>query len=108
MCDVTAFKANLEALEDYLEFVNTDVEHLMGYEVEMYAAYMCVAPGSRIHNIKDWYREAEINYISSTTLELYIMSKYDVYTEEDVDYWHEIEVGRSYVLECAGYWFHNN
>lgn len=108
MCDITQFKENVERLEDYLEHVNTDVDKLMAFEPELYAAYLTHNPRLGLEHIKSWYREAEEMYVSSLGVDVYLGMKYDVWKDEDIDYYYEKEVHRDGTLyECAGYWFKN-
>ena len=105
MCNVTAFNDYVGRLEDYLEFVNTDVDRLMAWEPELYAAF-----GTHnelpVETIKDWYAEAEDMFVTVWDIDLYIQKKYEVWEDEAIDYYYEKEVHRDGTLyECGGYWF---
>lgn len=105
MCDINAYKEKLNALEDYLEFVNTDVDRLMQWEPDLYAAY-AAHNGLAVEEIKDWYEEAEDNFVSAFGIELYLQTKYEFWTDEGFDYFYEKEVHKDGTLyECGGYWF---
>lgn len=105
MCNVSAYTEYLERLETYLEFVNTDVDRLMAYEPELYAVYG-THNNLRIEEIKGWYQDAEALFVTVYDPYLYLQNKYDVWKDEDVDYFYEKEVHRDGILyECAGFWF---
>lgn len=106
MCDLTKYKENLDRLNDYLEYVNSDMDRLMAYEPELYAAYLTLRPELVLEEVKEWYEEAEAMYISAHGIDLYLMKKYDVWRDEDLDYYYEKEVHRDgLVRECGSYWF---
>lgn len=108
MCDKTAYEHNLERLKTYLEFVNTDIGTKMAFEPELYAAYATLQPRLGIESIRGWYREAEDCFISAFGIDLYLMGRYDIDSEDDLDYYFEKEVYREgRVYECGGYWFTN-
>lgn len=105
MCNVSAYTEFVERLEDYLEFVNTDVDRLMAYEPELYAAYG-THNELKVEEIKDWYQDAEAMFVTVYDPYLYLQNKYDVWRDEDIDYFYEKEVHKDGVLyECGGYWF---
>lgn len=105
MCDINAYKEKLSNLEDYLEFVNTDVDRLMQWEPELYAAY-AAHNNLPVETVKSWYESAEDNFVSVYGVELYLQTKYGVWKDEDIDYFYEKEVHRDGTLyECAGFWF---
>ena len=105
MCNVSAYKEYVERLEDYLEFVSTDVDRLMAYEPELYAAYGTHTE-LKLEEIKDWYQDAEAMFVSVDDPYPYLQYKYDVWRDEHVDYFYEKEVHKDGVLyECGGYWF---
>lgn len=104
MCNVTKLREVTESLNDYLEYVNTDVDQLMAYEPELYAAY-AAHTGEKISRIKDWYLEAEQAFITTLGLEDYIESRYD-YVDQ-FNYWDKVqtEIDDGDIFECGGYWF---
>lgn len=105
MCDINKFNEKVSALEDYLEYVNTDIDSLMAWEPDLYAAY-AAHNDLPVETIKDWYEEAEDRFVSAWDIDLYIQKKYDVWGEEAIDYYYEKEVHRDGILyECGGYWF---
>ena len=105
MCDINAYKEKLSNLEDYLEFVNTDVDRLMQWEPELYAAY-AAHNDLPVETVKDWYESAEDNFVSVYGVELYLQTKYEVWKDEDIDYLYDKEVHRDGTLyECGNYWF---
>lgn len=107
MCNVTAYKEYLGRLEDYLAFVNTDVDRLMAWEPELYAAYG-THKGLAIEKVKEWYQDAEKMFISTSDPELYIASQYDTY-RSGADLWELVdrEIARGMIYECGSYWFIN-
>lgn len=109
MCNVSAYNENVDRLVDYLEHVNPEVDRLLEYEPELYAAFMtAVRPQLGVEHIKSWYKEAEELYISLYDIDLYLTLKYDVHWVEELDYYYEKEVHLDdLVRECAGYWFKN-
>ena len=105
MCDINTYKEKLSALEDYLEFVNTDIDRLMRWEPELYAAY-AAHNGLAVEEVKDWYEEAEDNFVSVYGVDLYLQGKYGAWQDDDIDYLYEKAVHRDGTLyECGGYWF---
>lgn len=105
MCDINVYKEKISALEDYLEFVNTDIDRLMQWEPELYAAY-AAHNNLTVGTVKDWYESAEDNFVSVYGVELYLQTKYGVWKDEDIDYFYEKEVHRDGTLyECGSYWF---
>lgn len=104
MCNVTAFNDYVGRLEDYLTFVNTNVVHNMLWEPEFYAGYGAYN-GLKIEEIKDWYEDAEDQFIWGDPDE-YIRGQYDHYIRED-DVWDlvEREIDAGTIYECGGYWF---
>ena len=105
MCNVSAYTEYVDRLEDYLGFVNTDVDRLMAYEPEFYAAYG-THNELKVEEIKDWYQDAEEKYVTMYEPYLYLQKKYDVWRDEDIDYFYEKEVHKDGVLyECGDYWF---
>ena len=105
MCDINAYKEKLGALEDYLEFVNTDVDRLMQWEPDLYAAY-AAHNDLTVETVKDWYEDAEDNFVSAYDPGMYLMAKYEVWKDDDIDYYYEKEVHRDGTLyECGNYWF---
>ena len=105
MCDINKYKEKLSSLEDYLEIVNTDVDRLMQWEPELYAAY-AAHNNLTVGTVKSWYESAEDNFVSAYGIELYLQHKYDVWKDDDIDYFYEKEVHEDGTLyECGGYWF---
>jgi hypothetical protein len=105
MCNVTAFNDYVGRLEDYLEYVNTDVDRLMAWEPELYAAFG-THNNKKIEEIKDWYEDAEDLFISTFDPELYIAAKYETYrTNEDLWDLVDREIDAGTIYECGGYWF---
>lgn len=105
MCDVDVYREYLDRLEDYLDYVNTDVERHMLWEPDLYAGYGAYN-GLKVEEIKNWYRDAEEQFITTGDPDDYIRRQYDHDIIEDavwdlVD--REIDEGRIY--ECGGYWF---
>lgn len=107
MCNVTEYKKKLEELETYLEFVNTEVDRAMAYEPELYAAYWTLHPQLGVEYIGSWYKVAEELFISAHSLDVYLGKKYDVWSDESLDYYYEKEVNDDLARECGGYWFKN-
>lgn len=93
MCDVKTYRDKLDALEGYLEFVNTDIEENFWYEPPVYAAYAAYHDLS-IPTIQDWYRDASVYYLTSGDPEEYFGESTD----------RLIKDGSLY--ECGGYWFY--
>lgn len=105
MCDVNAVKAKLDELEDYLAYVNTDIDRLMKWEPDLYAAY-AAHNDLPIGTIKEWYQDAEDEFVSAFEPDLYLQMKYGVWKAEDLDYFYEKEVHRDGTLyEAGSYWF---
>lgn len=105
MCDINQVNAKLGELEDYLEYVNTDVDRLLRWEPDLYAAY-AAHNDLKVSTIKDWYTKAEDAFVSACGVDLYLQTKYDLWKEEQLDYYYEKEVHRDGTLyECGGYWF---
>lgn len=105
MYKAPAFTEYLEQLEAYLEYVNTDVDRLMGREPDMYAAYG-THNNLKIEEIKNWYQAAEEHLISVYAPETYIMKKYDVFEVAEVWELLEIEVDSGTIYESNYYWFY--
>ena len=105
MCDINAVNQKISELEDYLEYVHTDIDRLMKWEPDLYAAY-AAHHNLPVSTIKEWYEDAEDAFISTFGLDLYLSGKYEVHRDEDLDYYYEKEVYRDgTVYECGGYWF---
>lgn len=105
MCDINKYHAKLVELQDYLEYVTTDIEDLLLWEPDLYAAY-AAHNGLNVATIKEWYGDAEELFVNALSPEPYLMHKYDAVTAEEVDYYYEKEVFRDGTLyECGGYFF---
>ena len=105
MCDINKFYAKLTELDDYFEFVNTDIMSKLGCDIEVYAGY-AAHNNLTVSTIKEWYEDAEDAFITMYNIDLYIETKYDVWKSDDLDYYYEKEVHRDGTLyECGGYWF---
>lgn len=105
MCDINKYNEKVRALEDYLEYVNTDVDRLMAWEPDLYAAY-AAHNNLPVETIKEWYEKAEDMFISVFNINLYLQKKYNIWSVEAIDYYYEKEVHRDGTLyECGGFWF---
>lgn len=105
MCDVNNYKEYLGRLEDYLEYVNTDVEDLMMWEPELYAAFG-VHNGLAVENIKNWYMWAEELLITTGDPDDWVRSRHEHHLSEEAvwDIVHD-NVDQGLIFECGGYWF---
>lgn len=104
MCDEAVYQEKIGQLEDYLEFVNTDIDRLMRFEVELYAAYATLNDLT-IERVKEWYQDAESKLVSANDPWLYLSHKYDVWNDDDIEYYYDIELGEGIIHSCGGYWF---
>lgn len=102
MCDITKYQENLEALEDFFEYVNTDIFSELTWEDEMYAAY-ATAYDLPIPAIGQWHTDCEDAWVPQ--IDAYLGHKYEVWSEEGIQYNFEKEVDEGILRECAGYWF---
>ena len=111
MCNVDKYRDYLSRLEDYLEFVNTDVEELMKYETELYTAYGS-HHGYKVEYIKDWYDEAEDDLLTELSPEDFVSNEYGIpidpsgYDTRVPDIVDEL-IEKGELFECGGYWFHS-
>lgn len=96
-----------EDLETYVTHVNTDVLHKMKWEDELYASYGYYH-GLEIHDLKNWYKNAEDDFISVWGLDLYIMNRYDTVQEEDINYLIDKEIDAGRIYQVNDYWFEAN
>lgn len=104
MCNTTAFEQKLQEITDYLEHVNTKVDRNMRYEPELYAAYAAHNNKSATY-IKQWYKIAEVDFVSSMSPDLYLARRHEVWDEEAIDYHYTKEVEAGTLYECGGFWF---
>lgn len=105
MCDINKVYEKQDELEDYFEFVNTDVDRLLKWEPELYAAY-AAHNNLAVSTIKEWYPQAEDNYVSAFSPDLYLQRKYGVWKDAALDYYYDKEVHQDGTLyECGGFWF---
>lgn len=105
MCVNNKFDEKLDSLNDYIGYVNTDIDRLMAFEPELYAAY-AAHNDEVITDVKAWYEKAEKNFISSFGIDMYLGIKYDTWDEEALDHFFAQEVHEDGTLyECHGYWF---
>lgn len=105
MCNVTELKRKETEMESYLEYVNTEIDKFLRFEVGVYVAY-AAHRNKNIVEIGDWFREAETNLVSVHSPDIYLAKKYDVWEDDELDYYYEKEVQRDGTLfECGGYYF---
>lgn len=105
MCDVGKLKAYQEAWDTHFEYVDSLTYQSAMYEDEVYVAYGCNY-GLPISDFSHWHRDAENALVSSDIgVEYYISKKYDLRSEEDVNYYIDKEVSEGMIFECNGYWF---
>ena len=106
MCDVTKYKECITALTDYIAYVNTGVDRLLNYELEMYAAYMTHNDEARMTNFSEWYKQAEAAYIATDLgISMWIANQYEVWKDKDIDQYFYLETSNGTIYECGGYWF---
>lgn len=105
MCDINKYNQKLSELEDYLDYVNTTIDRWFAWELELYAAY-AAHKDLVISTIARWYWEAEDNYVTAYDPSLYLCSKYNIWTSDQIDFYYNKEVFQDGTLfECMGYWF---
>lgn len=108
MCDINVLKQKANEMDDYLSYVNTDVDRKMGLPFEVYVAY-AAHEGKTIAEIGTWYSEAEKYYVSQYSPDYYLAKKYDVWSDDELNYYYEKEVHRDGTLyECGGYFFYRD
>ena len=106
MCDLTGTYEYRDQWEDYFTYVNTSVLQKLQFEDDLYIAY-----GSHyklpVEDIKFWYEDAEVYFVTSLYPDGYIAHKYSdhVLTEDDVDYFLDKEIDEGMLFENLGYWF---
>ena len=105
MCDINKVIQKEEELDTYLNYVVSDIINKMMFEPALYAAY-AAHNELTISTIPKWYREAEEDFVTVYNIDLYLQKKYEVWKDEDIDYFYEKEVHKDGTLyECGGYWF---
>lgn len=102
MCDITKYKENLTALVDFFDYVNTDIYGALTWEDEMYAAY-ATAFDLSTSTISQWYTDCDDAWVGS--VDAYLADKYEIWREEDIQFYYEKEVDQGILRECAGYHF---
>lgn len=107
MCnDVSLYNDNVEGLEDFFEFVNTDLYRELRYNIELYAAYATLH-GLSIYHIRGWWDKAERDYTSEHLVEQLLLRRNDNYPGLDINDLVQLEIDEGRLLECGGYWFNN-
>lgn len=104
MCEEVAFTNYMERLEDYLEYVNTDVEDHLDYPLSVYAAYGS-RNGESVETIKEWYEAADEQYLDMFAPTDYIDG---IYGNQEADYFWELvyrEESKGYIYRYADHWF---
>lgn len=105
MCDLIKVEAKYDDMLDYMEYVNTDVDSLMAFSPDVYAAY-AAHNDKNISLIKEWFEDAEDAFVSAYSVESYLQQKYDIWSDDAVDFYYNKEVFVDETLyECWGYWF---
>lgn len=92
-----------EALDYYLEYVNTDLLDIIGYDISVYIAYG-MYNNKPVSTIKEWYTEAEDTYIYM--LEEYIINLYGTIATEGY-FWHAVDDAKhkGIIYEVEGMFF---
>ncbi len=104
MCDLTANEIYEQVWEDYFTYVNSGVYSKLMYNDEVYVGY-----GSHyelpVEDVAFWYGDAEKALIPGLDPDHYIASKYDILSDDDIQYYIDKEVEDGMLFENMGYWY---
>ena len=103
--EAQAIEVMTDRIETAVEFINTICAQQLELGYDVYAAY-AVLKNLDPTQVRCWAAECEEAYVGVWYPDTYIMKKYDVWKQEDIDYYVEKEQDYLGILvEIADYWF---